>query len=193
MRTKKLFVMLIVGTALILSGCAGMNDNTAPKASVEQGNVVTLDYTLMDENGTVIETSNESIAVENNIPQTVDLLTFEVGASNILPGIREGVIGMNEGETKRFTLPPEKAFGAYNEELVQSISIQDYRNATNSTEIPQPGEQLMSQMGVITVKDVNETHITLDANSPLAGETIIVEITVLSIEEGQEAANNSVN
>ncbi|TGC11594.1 FKBP-type peptidyl-prolyl cis-trans isomerase [Methanolobus halotolerans] len=187
MRSGKIIMMLILGSALLLSGCVDTDDITAQTASVEQGDTVTLDYTLMTENGTVIETSNETVAENNDIMQTAEPLVFEVGSEQTIMGIDEGVVGMSEGEQKELTLPPEQAFGPYREELVQEIPIQEYQNATNTTEVPQPGEQLMSQMGVITVTDVNDTHIVLDANSPFANETIVFDITVVSVEKGEVA------
>ncbi|TGC09182.1 FKBP-type peptidyl-prolyl cis-trans isomerase [Methanolobus halotolerans] len=190
MRYSKLFMMLILGSALLLSGCVDTEDLSAQTASVENGDIVTLDYTVMSEDGTVVETSNEESAENNNIEQTAEPLVFEVESGQIIEGIDKGVVGMSEGEQKELTLPPEQAFGPYREELVQEIPIQEYQNATNTTEVPQPGEQLMSQMGVITVKDVNDTHIVLDANSPFANDTMIFEVTVISIEKGETSTND---
>lgn len=198
MSLKKLVLILLIGSVVLFSGCAGMNDNTNGNDTtgtgenvVENGDIVTLDYTLMYENGTVVETSVDDIAEENdNIEQSREPLEFEVGSQQMIAGINEGVLGMSEGEQKTLTLPPEEAFGPYREDLVQSMAIEEYQNATNSNTTPEQGEQIMTQMGPITVSDVNETHITLDANSPFAGKTVVFDITINSIKKGENTQNN---
>lgn len=191
MNAKKLFVMLIVGCALLFSGCAdtGTNNTGTPDGDtsgnvVENGDTVEIDYTLMYENETVVETSSEDIAEQNeNVEQATEPLEFKVGSRQMIAGVNEGVLGMSEGEQKTLTLPPEEGFGPYKEELVQTMTIEEYQNATNSNTTPEIGKQIMTQMGPITVKDVNETHIVLDANSPFAGKTVVFDITINSIEK----------
>ncbi len=190
MRTKEIMVIMILGITLLLSGCAGTDLDPAHDLSVERGDIVTLDYTLMHENGTVIETSDVSTAKDSEIDQISEPITFEAGSGQMLIGIDEGILGMSEGEQRSLTLPPEKAFGYYSEDLVQPITIDEYQQATNTSEIPAPGEMLLTPTGTLTVKDVNATHILLDANSPLAGQTMIFDVTVTSIEKGQESVSD---
>ncbi|MDG6243335.1 MAG: FKBP-type peptidyl-prolyl cis-trans isomerase [Methanolobus sp.] len=184
MNIKNLSMILILGSVLLLSGC--VDNDSAHEVSVENGDIVTLDYTLMYEDGTVIETSNPATAESNDMEVVAELLVFEVGAGQMLAAVDEAVLGMVEGERKSLTLSPEEAFGPYREDLVQAITIPEYQEATNTTEIPHTGEMLMTPTGPLTVADVNETHILLDANSPLAGETLVFYITVVSIEKSEE-------
>ena len=196
MNAKKLFVMLIVGCALILSGCADTDTNNSETPDgdtsgnvVENGDTVNMSYTLMYENGTVVETSSENIAEQNdNVEQATEPLEFEVGSRQMIAGINEGILGMSEGEQKTLTLPPEEGFGPYKEELVQTMTIEKYQNATGSNTTPEIGKQIMTQMGPITVKDVNETHIVLDANSRFAGKTVVFDITINSIEKSNNTS-----
>lgn len=85
---------------------------------------------------------------------------FRVGAGEILPGIDEEVIGMEKGEEKEITLPPEKGFGKRKEELVmkvakdvlkgkrlevgQRISIKTQQGRTRSAQVMKIGEDKIS-------------------------------------------------
>ncbi|ADE35961.1 peptidylprolyl isomerase FKBP-type [Methanohalophilus mahii DSM 5219] len=188
MRPKILITTILLGCILLFSGCADVDD-TLSETVVEEGDTVALDFTLMQEDGTVVETSSEDVAAENNIEATPQLLEFKAGSEQMLPGINEGIIGMSEGEEDTLTLSPEEAFGPYQDELVESMPIEEYQNATGTNETPEVGQQMITQMGTVTVSDINDTHIELDANPPLAGETIVFEFTVESIEKADDASN----
>lgn len=188
MRSKILIATILLGCILLFSGCTDMDDPQS-ETVVEEGDTVALDFTLMQEDGTVVETSDEDVATENNIEATPELLEFEAGSEQMLPGINDGIIGMTEGEEDSLTLSPEEAFGPYQDELVESMPIEEYQSATGTNETPEVGEQMMTQMGTLTVSDINDTHIELDANPPLAGETVVFEFTVESIEKADDVGN----
>jgi FKBP-type peptidyl-prolyl cis-trans isomerase 2 len=53
-------------------------------------------------------------------------LAFEVGAAQMIPGFDRGVVGMTEGETKELVLEPSDAYGEYNEELIQTVPLNNF-------------------------------------------------------------------
>ncbi|MCK9308285.1 MAG: hypothetical protein M0P17_12245 [Methanoculleus sp.] len=78
-------------------------------------------------------------------------------------------------------LPPEKAYGKYRSRLVVTIK----RKKLTLDHEPVPGEfvrvEVMGKPCLVTVIDVTEKSVTVDANHPLAGETIAYAITIVAI------------
>ncbi|KXS44718.1 MULTISPECIES: FKBP-type peptidyl-prolyl cis-trans isomerase [Methanohalophilus] len=191
-RKNLLITLALLGSIVLFSGCAEIS-NLSTEKSVEKGDIITMNYTLMDENGNIIETSIEEIAVKNNITPPASPLEFKVGSEKMLSGINEGVIGMVEGEEKILNLSAKEAFGPYKNNLVQAVTIDKYQNVTGTNTTPSEGKKLKTQMGIITIKDVNSTHVVLDANSPLAGENVVFDITVESIEKANTTSTSFEN
>ncbi len=191
-RRNLLITLTLLGSIVLFSGCAEIS-NLSTEASVEKGDIITMNYTLMDENGNIVETSFEEIAAKNNITPPAPPLEFKVGSEKMLSGINEGVIGMVEGEEKRLNLSAKEAFGPYKNNLVQAVTIDKYQNVTGTNTTPEVGKKLRTQMGVVTIKDVNNTHVVLDANSPLAGENAVFKIRVESIEKANTTSTSLEN
>jgi peptidylprolyl isomerase len=109
-------------------------------------------------------------------------LAFRLGSGQVIPGFDEAVMGMSKGEAKTVVIPPEKAYGNRNEELVISVP-----RAHVPPEItPEVGLRL--QMGgangelvTVEVVEVDEDHIALDANPPLAGKELTFKIELVAI------------
>lgn len=144
--------------------------------AVEKGNKVSVHYTGTLEDGEVFDSSK-------NAGQTLD---FEVGSGQLIKGFDEGVIGMEEGETKKLTLKPEDAYGERNEQLIQAVPKEAAKNIPE--EQLKPGTQLGLQgpngenlPAVIT--EVTDDEVKFDLNHPLAGKTLNFEITLESINE----------
>ena len=107
---------------------------------------------------------------------------FIIGDKNMLPGFENAVIGMQKGDTKTITLPPEEAYGAHKKELVSVMEKSGFPKEIN-LEI---GKRLRvrTQDGkytVVTIKDVTEDSIVLDENDPLAGKTLTFKIELVDI------------
>ena len=117
---------------------------------------------------------------------------FQVGSPEIIPGLSEAVIGMEEGEEKEVVIPPEKAFGPRDENLVKAVP----KDAINLDVEPEPGLMLHlivdTPQGEMTfpaiVVEVNENEIVLDLNPPLAGQELIFQIKLEKIlSSGEES------
>ncbi len=140
-----------------------------PQAKI--GDTVKVHYTGRLEDGTVFDSSL------NREP-----LQFTIGAGELIPGFEESVIGMEVGEKKTVTIPPEKAYGSHLEELVIKIEKERIPEDIN----PEVGQQLEIKQPdgrtiPVVVTDISETHITLDANHPLAGESLTFDIELVEI------------
>ncbi len=137
---------------------------------ISTGSTVTVQYKLFSEDNRLLYESEEA-------------LTFTVGEDDILPAFEANLIGLDAGQTHRFTLGPEEAYGPYQEELVFMLSRQqlmddgeDIAAGQTLTLFTPEGESL-----TVTVLDVTDSTIKVDANHPLAGQTLIYEVEVLNV------------
>jgi peptidylprolyl isomerase len=107
-------------------------------------------------------------------------LEFTIGDGKLIPGFEQGTVGMQAGEKKTIHLEPAQAFGEKRPELIQQIP---------KSAIPEDiqlavGLQLKvnSPTGTplqVTVSEISEEHVTLDANLPLAGETVVFDLELV--------------
>ena len=94
--------------------------------TVKVGDLVSANYIVKLEDGTVYDTSYEDLAKENRIYNPDRLyghINFTVGSGMMIKGLDEGIVGMKEGETKTLIIPPEKAYCPVNESLVEHLPI----------------------------------------------------------------------
>lgn len=138
---------------------------------VQENTTVSVHYTGTLENGEVFDSSIDR-----------EPLSFTVGEGQMIPGFENAVRGMKLNEKKRITIEPKDAYGESIPEMVQTIGKNQLPPDLN----PHVGQQLASQMPdgqqiVVTVTDVTENEITIDANHPLAGKTLNFDIEVVKI------------
>ena len=102
-------------------------------------------------------------------------LQFTIGEGQVIPGFEEAVVGMNPGDLKTTELPPEKAFGPYREDLAGHEP-----QVGQTVPIPQPDGPPID----VTVTQVTESEVIVDANHPLAGEDLAFDIELIEIVYG---------
>ena len=137
----------------------------------ENGSVVKVHYTGKLEDGSVFDTSVDR-----------DPLQFAVGEGRIIPGFEQAIIGMKAGESKTVTIPSDQAYGPHHEDLLLVVD----RDQIPSHLTPEVGQRLEihqtdGQTIPVTVTEVSDASITLDANHPLAGEALIFDIQLVEI------------
>ncbi len=142
-------------------------------AQASAGDTVQVHYTGTLEDGTVFDSSREREPLE-----------FTLEGGEIIPGFEEAVMGMEEGEEKTVEIPPEKAYGERQDDAVMEFP----REQLPPDMEPEEGMplQLQGQDGQAIparIVEVEEETVTLDANHPLAGETLNFDIELLGIED----------
>jgi len=140
-------------------------------AQAKSGDTVRIHYSgfLMD--GTIFDSSLEGEPFE-----------FTLGDGSVIPGFDAGLLGMAEGDEKTLAIPPERAYGARDEDLVAEIA----RTQIPPDIDPQVGAilQITSEEGDasnVIITKVTDSAITLDGNHPLAGQELIFEVKLLTV------------
>ncbi len=111
-----------------------------------------------------------------------DPLPFTLGSGQVIPGFEEAVTGMLVGDKKTVTIPPEKAYGQRNEQMVISVPLDQVPEDIK----PEVGQQLQlmgpeNQPMVVQVTEITEEAVVLDANPPLAGKELTFDIELVTI------------
>jgi peptidylprolyl isomerase len=141
-------------------------------AEVKAGDTVHLHYTGTLLDGTTFDSSEGR-----------DPLQFQVGSGQIIPGLDTAIPGMTVGEKKVVKIGAEDAYGQPNPEMRQSVPREGI-----PPEIPlEVGIQLQMQTPdgqamPVTVIEVDEATVTLDANHPLAGKDLQFDIELVKID-----------
>jgi FKBP-type peptidyl-prolyl cis-trans isomerase 2 len=138
---------------------------------VESNSKVKVHYTGKLEDGSVFDSSVDREPLE-----------FTMGQGQLIKGFENAVLGMAEEESVTVTIPAAEAYGEVNEQLIQQVQ----KDILPDDLKPEVGMQLMShlpngQQIPVTVVDVDDEMITVDANHQLAGKDLTFEIQVVSI------------
>ena len=179
---KSSFICMLITCNLLLVFLSGCISDTNETPKVKNGSTVSVDYIGMFENGTVFDTSIKSVAEENGIydpNRKYKPINFTVGTGQLIKGFERGVFGMHVGENKVIKIPPEEAYGPVREDLIISIPIDSFIMA-NMT--PVIGGNIYFGGYPAKITGVNDTHVILDLNNPMAGKTLIFNITVVDIK-----------
>ena len=143
--------------------------------TVEKDTVVTMDYSLTDDEGTLLDTS------EGRGP-----LSYIHGKGNIIPGLENALEGKEAGEHVEAVVPPAEAYGERDEERIVSIP----RDRFSGVDTIEPGMQFQAQVDgqtqILTVQEAGEENVTVDANHPLAGKTLKFEVEIREVREAND-------
>jgi len=141
--------------------------------AIGQNKVVTMNFTLKDEQGKIIQTTN------NNSP-----FQFLGGNQQILPKLEEEIDHMIIGSKKNVKIPAKEAYGEYSEQAVQQVSKNNFPKdielevgmefIANSTK----GEQMP-----FVVKEIKNEEVTIDYNHPLAGKDLEFDVELVDVRD----------
>lgn len=137
----------------------------------QAGDRVAVNYRVTRMDGEVVDASPEG--------ETLDLV---LGANRHLPGFETAVLGMAPGESRELVLPPEEAFGVFDPELVVEIAAEHFPEGR----IPETGQRFVMETAdggrsLLTVVAVEGDQVVVDANHPLVGEALRVELSLSAI------------
>uniref|UniRef100_A0A832E933 Peptidyl-prolyl cis-trans isomerase n=1 Tax=Desulfacinum infernum TaxID=35837 RepID=A0A832E933_9BACT len=135
---------------------------------------VVLEYTVTLEDGTVVLGGAQPAA-----------LNFAVGYGQILPALEARLLGHTEGETLRFVIPAEEAFGSYEPRQVRRRSFEEFPQGRTL----QPGKWVVASNDrtgaqyTYYVQSKDEDGVVLDFNHPLAGKDLHYRVTIVKVRD----------
>jgi FKBP-type peptidyl-prolyl cis-trans isomerase SlyD len=138
---------------------------------VAKDTVVTFHYTLTDKGGQVLDSS-----------QGTDPLVYLHGYSQIVPGLENALVGKAAGSAFKVEVAPAEGYGDRNEQMVIALPRTQGNLPADIAvgfvvELVSPeGDEIPARVVKLT-----ETDITLDANHPLAGETLYFDIELTNV------------
>ena len=131
---------------------------------------VLINYKVSNTDGEVLDTS------EGDEP-----LAYIHGQGDIVPGLEQALAGKSAGDRVQVTVSPELGYGVREEAKVQTVP----RDAFESDANIEPGMRFQAESGdgdvIVTVTNVTADEVTIDANHPLAGQTLKFEVEVVSV------------
>lgn len=137
---------------------------------ITQGSTVEVHYTGRFIDGEVFDSSEGK-----------DPLQFQIGSGQIIPGFETAIMGKNIGEKVSVTIAPDQAYGQLREDLVIEVPLDKMPGAVEVGQLLQ-ADGGDGQVVQVIVKEIKEEVIVIDGNHPLAGQELVFDIEVVSIQ-----------
>lgn len=144
---------------------------------IEQDKVVSFHYTLTGESGDTLDSSR----------QRGEPMQYLHGASNIIPGLEKAMEGKAAGDAFEVVVPPGEAYGERREANVQRVALK--KLGVEARQL-QPGMILNLQTNQgpaqVTVLKVGRFNVDVDANHPLAGQSLNFDVEIVEIRDATD-------
>lgn len=141
--------------------------------NIEKDKVVSMNYTLKNDQGEVLDTSDGREA-----------LAFIYGNGMIIPGLEKEMKGKAKGDSFSVTIPPAEGYGEYDEEAFVSVSKDNFQQDMElEVGMPVQAQQSDGSVQHFYIKQVADDTVTLDANHPLAGETLHFDVSIEDVRD----------
>jgi FKBP-type peptidyl-prolyl cis-trans isomerase 2 len=145
---------------------------------VKKGDFILVEYVgKVKETGDVFDTTKEEVAKEGRLYKEGEIYEPKlvvIGEGWVLEALDAGLLGLTE-KTGSIEIPPEKAFGPRDPEKVKLVPL---RRLTARGITPKMGMRIEFDKKPATVRTMGSGRVQLDFNPPLAGKTLIYEVTV---------------
>lgn len=144
---------------------------------ITKNKIATLAYTLKNDNDQILDQADE------NQP-----FLYMHGAGGIIPGLERALENKQPGDTFHVSILPEDAYGLRDEKLTEAVPRSMFEGIDDENLVS--GAQFHAQTAhgtqVITIANVEDDKIHVDANHPLAGETLHFDVTVLDVRDATD-------
>jgi FKBP-type peptidyl-prolyl cis-trans isomerase SlyD len=137
---------------------------------VSKHTVVTLDYTLKDDDGQVIDTSSGR-----------EPMVYLHGANNLVPGLEVALEGKSAGDAVAVRVPAEEGYGPRDEGRRQEVPREMFGDHEVEVGAQYHASGPSGEQLVVTVVEANAERVTVDGNHPLAGIPLNFDVKVLEV------------
>ena len=145
------------------------------KMQIESSKVVTLNYTLTDNDGNIIDKSDDGT------------FAYLHGANNIIPGLENALTGKTIGDELTVSVEPGEAYGERDATKTQQVGKDMFPQDTPV----EAGMQFHAQgpndeVIVVTVTEVDNDTVTVDGNHPLAGISLNFAVEIINVRDASK-------
>ena len=148
------------------------SDLECVSVKIEKDKVVSLELVLRDAKGQVIQSTEEG--------NTSDYLH---GHSNLIPGLESELECKLAGDDLKIELSPKNGYGLWHEQKIQVVQRKKFSKLPNIKVGMQLVVQREGKKIPVLVMDVDDKHVTLDANHPLAGKVLFYEVKIAAVRD----------
>lgn len=143
-------------------------------AQAKKGDTVRVHYIGKLADGTIFDSTEDDEPLE-----------FVIGEDEVLPKFEETVIGLSIGDKRTVEISSDDAYGDYDEDLIFEIGYDQFPEDIE----PELGIDLevtlpSGHSEIMTIVELEEDAVVLDANHPLAGEDLVFELELVEIVNG---------
>lgn len=128
-----------------------------------------------------VKEAGQADVVDSNKGQAP--LEFIMGKGQIIPGLEKGLCGMTKGDSADLMIPAADAYGAYNEEAIQTVPIDQFEGIELKEGLTLYGQGENGETAQVTVKSFTENDVNIDFNHPMAGKDLMFSIKVTEARE----------
>jgi peptidylprolyl isomerase len=155
--------------------------------SLQKGDFITIDYTAkVKETGEIFDTTLEETAKKEHLYKEGEIYEpklIVVGEGWVLKALDDSLTTMEIAKTSSVEIPQDKAFGARDPEKVKRVPL---RNLTEKGITPALGARVDYGGKMATIRTLGAGRVLLDFNPPLAGKTLVYEVTIKKKLENNE-------
>lgn len=136
--------------------------------SITNNSVVSFHYTLRDDEGTTLDTSDGN-----------DAFAYIQGMGMIVPGLEQQMEGKKTGDKFKAVVPPGLGYGEFNKDLLQSVPLDKF----GGQKVEEGMQFSAGGHSVFTVKEVADGKVLLDGNHALAGVTLHFDVEITEVRQ----------
>jgi peptidylprolyl isomerase len=173
-RTRN-YILIAAGVIVIVAIAVAALLTLFNPVGAMKGDNVSMYFTLMYENGTVISTNFNGTPVE-----------VTVGDPESIPGLSDAIAGMGVNQKKTVLIPFDKAYGPYRSDLIRVVNRTGLIASTNFTEgqLFTIRRKTDNAISVVRILNITPSTVTWDENHPLAGQNLMFTVQVVSLKKG---------
>lgn len=142
---------------------------------IKDNHVVSIHYSVKTQDGQEIDSSSAE-----------EPLVFIQGSKYMILGLEEALYGRTSGDTFQVEVPPEKGYGDYNENLVQNVPVAMFEGMDVEVGMSFRASTDDGEQSVIII-DKTDSEVTVDGNHPLAGHTLVFDVSIVDVQEATSA------
>jgi peptidylprolyl isomerase len=173
-RTRKYIIIAAGAIVIVALAVAALLTLFNPGVAIK-GDNVSMYFTLMYENGSVISTHMNGTPVE-----------ITVGDPESIPGLSDAIAGMRVNQKKTVLIPFDQAYGPYRSDLIRVVNRTGLIASTNFTEgqLFTIHRKTDNAISMVRILNITPSTVTWDENHPLAGQNLLFTVQIVSLSKG---------